>query len=529
MKTIQIPDIPEKEKTEVVKLLLNIISQHTELIQKQREEIQLLKDEIARLKGKPKKPNISPSTMDSSLPRKKRSKKKKKRGKPKPFKIDKTEHLHPENIPNNSQFREYKDFIVQDIQFEPFITKYRRGKWKTPDGEYILAPLPKDVKGHYGAHLKSFMLYLNYELNVTQPLIHELLQSIGIRISSGTVDKILNEDKESFHNEKEQILATGLALSDYVVVDDTGARHAGKNGYCTHIGNEYFAYFKSSPNKSRVNFLQILRGEHTDYVLNMDALQYMRVNSLPKLELGKLRHISETGKTFATHTEWDEFLKKVGIHKKDHVRIVTEAALTASILLHGFNTDLVIVSDEAGQFNVFLHALCWIHAERKLRGIIPINDYQKEIIDTLLESLWELYRDLKLYKKNPGKEKRIGLEKKFDILFTTETEFEVINNALGLIYKNKEGLLLVLKRPEIPLHNNESENDIRTIAQKRKVHGQTKGFHGRKSRDTFMSLKKTCKKLEISFFEYLYDRISGNKTIPFLYTLMEKRVCNNSP
>lgn len=527
MKEIEIPDIPDEEKTEIVILLLDIISQQSEIIRKQGEEIQLLKDEIALLKGKPKKPKISPSTMDSSLPRKKRTRKERK--KRKPIKIDKTVQLQPENIPENSQFREYKDFIVQDIRFKSFNINYRRGKWKTPDGKYVTASLPEDVKGHFGANLKSFMLYLNYELNVTQPLIHEFLKSMGIEMSSGMVNNILTEDKEEFHEEKEEILSTGLKFSDYVVVDDTGARHAGKNGYCTHIGNEHFAYFKSSRRKNRINFLQILRGDNTDYVLNMDAFNYMIINGLSESKLSRLRQVSKLGKTFDNEKKWKAFLKMVGIRKESHTRIITEAALTASILSHEFNKDLVILSDEAGQFNVFLHALCWIHAERKLKSILPINDYQKEIINKLLDSLWEFYRDLKLYKKQPNKEKKCELEYRFDTIFVAVTEFDVINDALNLIYKNKKGLLLVLDRPEIPLNNNISENDIRVMAQKRKVHCGTRGLNGQKARDTFMTLKKTSRKLGIFFFDYLYDRVSRNNKIPLFHTIIQKNMCNHSP
>ena len=92
------------------------------------------------------------------------------------------------------------------------------------------------------------------------------------------------------------------------------------------------------------------------------------------------------------------------------------------------------------------------------------------------------------------------------------------------IQKIKKGLLLVLERPEIPLHNNISENDIRFLAQKRKVHGGTRGGNGQKSRDTFLSLMKTCRKLGISFYDYLYDRISNKNEILPLHSIMQIRM-----
>lgn len=522
MAKIEIPHIPEEEKNPIVNLLLDIISQQAEIIQKQASEIQLLKDEIARLKSKPPKPKISPSTMDSSLPRRKSSRKKRNKNKKnKRVKIDKEIKLHPDNLPEDSELKEYKNFFVQDIIISTNNINYRRGKWITPAGKYITARLPEEVNGHFGPTLKTIMLYMNYELNITQPLIHKFLDMIGISISTGKINEILTEKHDSFHQEKEDILKTALACSDFVVSDDTGVRHAGKNGFCTHIGNEFFAYFKSSRRKNRINFLEILRGKNTDFILNNDAYSYLIQNNFSKRIIKKLLKVLEEGKIFINKQEWEEFLRMTGIRNSDNVRIITEAALVASILFHGFNKDLVILSDEAGQFDVFLHALCWIHAERKIRGIVPINDYQKNVIDKLLDKLWTFYRDLQSYQKNPGNTTKRKLENRFDNFCATETEFEVINKALKHLHEIKEGLLLVLKRPEIPLHNNISEHDIRFLAQKRKVHGGTRGESGQKSRDTFLSLMKTCRKLGISFYDYLYDRITNRNEILPLHSIMQ--------
>jgi len=92
------------------------------------------------------------------------------------------------------------------------------------------------------------------------------------------------------------ILSTGLQISKYINVDDTGARHKGKNSYCTHIGNEYFAWFESTPKKNRINFPEILRAEHTDYVISSDATEYMDVHGLPDYQLARFMHIK--GETF---------------------------------------------------------------------------------------------------------------------------------------------------------------------------------------------------------------------------------------
>ena len=83
-------------------------------------------------------------------------------------------------------------------------------------------------------------------------------------------------------------------------------------------------------------------------------------------------------------------------------------------------------------------------------------------------------------------------------------------------------LLRVLERPELPLHNNRSENDLRDRVKKRKISAGTRSEAGRRCRDTFASLKKTCRKHGISFWEYLKDRVSGLNVIPPLADLIRR-------
>ena len=81
----------------------------------------------------------------------------------------------------------------------------------------------------------------------------------------------------------------------------------------------------------------------------------------------------------------------------------------------------------------------------------------------------------------------------------------------------------MLDRPEIPLHTNGSENDIRAVVTKRKVSGGTISEAGRQVRDGLLGLLKTCRKLGVSFFEYLGDRLDvrGAPTIPPLAKLVQ--------
>jgi len=131
------------------------------------------------------------------------------------------------------------------------------------------------------------------------------------------------------------------------------------------------------------------------------------------------------------------------------------------------------------------------------------------------------------YKLSPNKTKRIQLQERFREIFTQKTDFQTLNLAIGRLYENRDELLLVLDRPEIPLHNNLSENDIREYVKRRKVSGSTRSELGRQCRDTFTSLKKTCRKLGVSFWEYLLDRISKTNKIPRLPELILNHA--NSP
>ncbi len=362
--------------------------------------------------------------------------------------------------------------------------------------------------------LIRFILYQHHHCHVTQPLLLEQLCELGIDISAGQISNILIEGKDDFHQEKDAVLAVGLEVSSYVSVDDTGARHQGKNGYCTHIGNEWFSWFESTPTKSRINFLRLLRAGRTDYVINSDAVAYWEAHKLPRAVLDLLS--VDQPRVFADDAQWEQYLKEKGVQGARHIQIATEGALIGTIIEHGISRNLVVVSDDAGQFDVLLHGLCWIHAERSINKIIPMSEQGRDDLEQIRKQLWQLYADLKAYKVNPQPAEAERLDRVFDQIFTTKTHSVSLNNALKRIYENKSELLLVLRHPEIPLHNNLSENAIREYAQRRKISGGTRSEAGRRSRDTFTTLKKTCRKLGVSFWHYLGDRLGKIASIPKL-------------
>ena len=519
--------IPRSEHSQTLKLVLEVCQSQQERIALLEETVAQLKDEIAILKGEKPRPKIKPSTLNKEKPEDEgpsRGQKRQDRGagpgkQPKELEVHETQILYPEQIPAGSVFKGYEDYLVQGLRIRLHNTRYRRARYQTPQGETLVGELPAAVRGsHFDPELRSYILLQYYQQHVPQRLILQELWAFGVQISSGHLNRLITEGHDQFHAEKAEVLRVGLEVSSYINVDDTAARHQGQNGYCTHIGNELFAWFASTESKSRINFLELLRAGQTDYVIDATAREYMSHQKLPAAQLGLLTEDRAVGDQAA----WEAYLRELGLTTERHIRIATEGALVASLLCHGVSPELVILSDDAGQFNIagFLNALCWIHAERTIHTLLPFSDANREAQETVRDQIWQFYQDLKAFKCTPSDEQKEVLEKRFEEIFTQKTGFQTLNLALQRLHKNKPELLLVLERPEIPLHNNLSENDIRDYVKKRKISATTRRAAGRAARDTFLSLKKTGQKLGLSFWHYLQDRLARHNHLPPLPLLI---------
>lgn len=492
-----------------------------------QETNRLLKEEIDRLKGQKSRPKFPPSTLgkdgkgnSSGNPTNRQ------RSIITSFsKLKKITHqeiiIRPKNVPGGSRFKGYSDFHVEELNIEALKIKYRLAVYVTPTGEVIRGSLPPELRGgHFGPELMSYCLDQHYR-GVTQPQLIEQLLGFGVSISSGELNNLLIMRKEAFHEEKIAVFEAGIEHSDYLNTDDTGARHNGKNGYCTHIGSPLFTYFESTESKSRINFLEILRGRHKDYILSSEAFMYAFEQNISENVQDLLEKFED--RRFKDKSQWELFLKKQKITSEKDRKIATEAALLGSAIAHGLSPDMKIMSDAAGQFNILIHALCWIHEERHYRKFIALTEAEHILIAGIRDMIWDLYEDLKRYKKASGLVHRQDVEGGFDALFNCETESVAINDLLRKTKARREGLLRVLDYPYIPLHNNDSERDIREYVKKRKISGSTRSELGRKARDTFTSLKKTCKKLGICFWDYLRDRLGMYNQIPPLPKIIAKK------
>ena len=319
------------------------------------------------------------------------------------------------------------------------------------------------------------------------------------------------------------VLHAGLVSAPFVTVDDTGARHAHDNFYTTQIGGEHFTAFRTTKSKSRLNFLSLLRGNYQDYVLNDAALAYLEQRKVDPALLARLR-MREPGQ-FASQVPFLEYLagKGIDIFDKPLIRTLGEASMWGTIRHHGLLGDTVIVSDDAGQFRVANHALCWIHAERLIHKLMPATPRQVVQVNAVRDLVWCFYKALKAWKQKPAPEAADAFRQRFDRVFSIRTGYEDLDKLLARLHRRKDELLKVLEHPQIPLHTNASENDLRSVVTKRKISGGTMSRDGRIVRDTMLGLMKTCKKLGLSFYHFLGDRLgiaNGDTAMPPLATLV---------
>ena len=531
-------EIGESERTPLVNWLMNLVAEQQQIIEKQQQTIAKLEEKVntldeelkasKKLKGKPK---IRPSTLNLEEKKPQEGQKRAgsdKRSKKLNFIVDEQRIIEPKVLPDGASFNGYREYDIQEIILKRHNIRFLLAEYVTVEGKTIVGKLPKQYQGHYGPTLRSFILYQHHQCRVPQNLILEQVRELGVDISAGQVNRLLVEDKEDFHCEQSQVLQTGLKTAEYIHTDDTGARHQGQNGYCTVIGNDLFAHFSSTKSKSRENYLRILRGPHEDFILNEYSRSYLEKQQLATSHLSKLKFSSQV--ISRGDREWSTYLEALGINSQQGIKLVTEAALLGSAIEHGLSPELIVLSDGAKQFAILAHALCWVHMERSLRRLNGVTAQQREEIEKVQDTLWSYYRELKSYQQQPTVTRRERLEKRFDEIFQQPYPHHYgLNLAMQQFCNHKQELLQVLDLPQLPLHTNAAENDLREYVTRRKISGGTRHDNGRRARDTFTGLKKTCRKLGLSFWQYLLSRLTRDETVPYLPDVIRARSSTPAP
>jgi hypothetical protein len=516
--------LSELSRGDLEALTERLLAENAEL----KQTVADLRAEIAKLKGVKERPVIRPSGMEQRTEPKSTEKTGKRGVKPR-----KTERLVIDedrviqaNVPAGSRFKGYEDFVVQDLVLRPHVVRIRRERWLAPDGQTVLAPMPAGVAGHFGPELRRFVLLQYHQGQVTMPRLVTQLRAIGIVISKRQVVRLLNADTGPFVEEARAVLRAGLETAPWISVDDTGARHQNRNGYGTQIGNDHFAAFMTTASKSRLNFLEVRRAGYADYVINAEALAYMRQRALAGPVIAALA--DHPDRHFADEAAWLDHLRRLGITdlevNPEPVRIATEGALWGAIKAHGLLPDTVILSDDAGQFAIENHALCWVHAERLIHKLDTFTDQQYAARQRVRALVWWFYADLKAYRRDPDPRRRTALRARFDRIFRRRTGFATLDRLLERLYANKDELLRGLDHPQVPLHTNGSERDLRPHVIKRKISGGTRSDQGRECRDAFLGLLLTCAKLGVSFWGFLGHRLGVAKAdAPYLPDLVRLR------
>jgi hypothetical protein len=184
-----------------------------------------------------------------------------------------------------------------------------------------------------------------------------------------------------------------------------------------------------------------------------------------------------------------------------------------------------LICDDAPQFTWLTRnlMLCWVHAGRAYKKLMPVIPLHRQQLDAFLKRFWDYYDQLLSYCQDPTPEECDRLEGEFDQLFATQTGYADLDQRIAKTRDKKIPLLLVLQYPELPLHNNASELAVRQRVRKRDVSFGPRTQEGLHAWDTFMTLAATARKLGISFYAYVHDRISGTNQILPMATLVEQR------
>jgi hypothetical protein len=334
------------------------------------------------------------------------------------------------------------------------------------------------------------------------------LRSLGVMISKRQRVRLLIAGQDRFCAEARAVRQAGLETAAWISVDDTGARHRAQNGVCTQIGNALSPGLAPPPRRAGST-----SSRSCGPAMPMTGSTPRRWPTCASARCPSTRsRLAEHPRThFADAPAWTRHLRRLGFHKLQHsldpVRLATEGAVWGAIEAHDLFPDTVIVSDDAGHFEVGRHALCWVHAERLVPKSDTFTAEPRRAQQPVRGLIWWFDRDLKADCRDPTARRKAELKARFDRILGRRTGFAMLDCLLQRLHANKTELLRVLERPEIPLHTNGSENDLHAQVTRRKISGGTRSDAGQDRRDAFLGLRKTCQKLGLSFWADLGVRL----------------------
>jgi len=532
-------EIENKKYSEAFRLLFSIIELQNEKIENLNSENQKLRDENNLLKGEQIKPKINGSKrnddVSSETERKKLNPPKKRESNSRKDKVEihntEIREVDRSTLPEDAVSKGYRYVTIRDIIVKPWNTNYRLEVFYSPsEGKTYTAKLPDGIKGEFGPGLRTHVITLYHVANVSEPKISEIMENMGVLISKATISRILTEDNDLFHEEKSEIFLSGLNSTTYQQIDDTSARVNGNNWYTQILCNPYYTAYFTVPNKNRETILDILLcGNERTYCFNEEAFELMETFNVSKIWMGRLSSLK--GKIYNK----EEMQRKMDYyfstdkHKTTRMRVLEACSIASYHRMTNIPVVNTLLSDDAPQFNklTFQHANCWIHDGRNYKKLRPIVPYNQEKLKTFLDRYWDYYRKLSKFRIKPDSKVAEQLDDEFDQLFSTKTEYDQLDERISKTKEKKKCLLMVLKMPEIPLHNNAAELAARAKVRKRDVSLQTVTDEGTKANDTFMTIVQTAKKLDVSAYDYIFDRVSNTFEMKSLAQLIREKSALN--
>ena len=524
------------ESSKAVFVLLQLVECLNQENEKLKIENQKLRDEVNLLKGEQGKPNVrgnkkgDQGNVSSEKEREKREDKGEKNSKTKKdkIKIDRTEicEVDQSELSTDAEFKGYEPIVVQEILITTDNVEYQREKYYSPsEGKTYLGKLPIGIKGEFGPGVRAMVCTLKHVGNMSEPKILEFLENCGTFISQSTISRILTNDETGFNKERDDIFLAALGSTPYHQIDDTTIRVNGENQYSQILCNPYYTAFFTVPHKDRLTILDILLcGKERTYLFDsktFELLSYFNVSKKVTKQIMQLTDGSEMSKK-----EIQEMLGKIFTNPKKGKNIKSRIMEAAAIAAYQQQTEIpivkVLLSDDAPQFKKLAleQALCWIHEGRHYNRLGPIVPLNIKILGNFKTCFWDYYGELLKYKEDPTPEKAEILSAKFDRIFSTETGYAALDDRIGKTMDKKEALLLVLKHPELPLHNNDSELGARVEKRRQDVSLQMKSKKGTVAKDSFLTVTQTAKKLDVNAYNYIYDRISKKYSMPSLADLI---------
>ena len=398
------------------------------------------------------------------------------------------------------------------------------------ENKRYIADLPPGYEGEFGPGLKCLVLTLYHDANVSQANILKLLLACGISISASSISRILIDQANQFHQEQQDVVAAGLQSTSYQHIDDTGARVNGKNHHVQVLCNPFYTAYFTTKHRDRLTVLRLLFQGEMEYQFSENSFQLMVSMGLSQKQLERLK--AETPRHQMCQSEVDALLLRLFPNPKTQHknRLVIQEAAAIAAYRQREDAVKILICDDAGQFKKTTEHIgaCWVHEGRHYKKLKPIFNKHREALERFLILFWALYHALLEYKSHPSPAQAQALSQQFDQM-VTPTGYEDLDKRIQVTAGRKDELLLVLAFPEIEIHNNPAELAARVQARKRDVSLHTINEAGTQAKDTMMTIVQTARKLGVSTYNYLYDRISKAHAMPALSELIRRRSTKAHP